>query len=160
MLILDRTAQQQIGRLIRRVLEHPVPRAAVKRQIRQSQRGQAVALDPGRCVMIDEGYLAWFCFEDAPGFGLCRHLAVSRAKGPPPRVAVETLAREFGMSARLGEFPIWIDRVAGRGRAVHLIEPLTLLNSSGLSLPPIISAMLFEDVVRPPPDEEDEEAAA
>jgi hypothetical protein len=158
MLILDRVAREQIRRLIRHAINRPVPRAIVERWIRQSQRGQAVALDPGRCVMLEEGYLAWFCFEDAPGFGLCRHLAVGANKGRPERVAVETLAREFGMTGRLGEFPVWIERVAGRGRAVHLIEPLTLFNSSALGLPPVVAAMLFDDKVVPP-DETEEEAA-
>jgi hypothetical protein len=70
------------------------------------------------------------------------------------------LLREFGMICRIGEFPVWFEPVPGRGRAVHLIEPLTLLNSAGLPLAPQAVAMVEDEIVPAPPDELiDDEAA-
>jgi hypothetical protein len=162
MLILDLKAQRQIAGLILRAAAAPLQRAAVERQIRQLQRGKSVALDVQRCVVMAEDYLVAFCFEDAPGWGLVRHLAVSRGKpsAAPHRAAVAMLLREFGMTCRIGEWPVWFEGVPGRGRAVHLIEPLTLFNSAGLPLAPQAVAMVEDEIVPAPPDELiDDEAA-
>jgi hypothetical protein len=156
MLVLDIKAQRQIRGLILRAAGQPVPRHAVASQIAQLGRGQSLNLDPSRCVVIEEDYLVTFCFEDAPGMGLARHLAVSRGKREalPGRVAVETLKREFGITTRLAELVCWFQPVPGRGTAVHLLEPLTVLNSVGLPLSPEAQALVDDDSLASASDEE------
>jgi hypothetical protein len=156
MLVLDIKAQRAIHGLILRAAERPLPRHAVEGQITQLRRGQSVNLDPSRCVVIEEDYLVTFGFEDAPGMGLARHLAVSRGKRErlPGRVAVEMLKREFGITTRLAELVCWFQAVPGRGTAVHLLEPLTVLNSVGLPLSPQAVALVDDDSLAPASDEE------
>ena len=161
MLILDIKAQHQIRRLIERAAERPLTRVAVEQQIAQLRVGKNVNLDPSLCVAMVEDYLAMFCFEAAPGMGLARHLAVSRGTTTqsPHRVAIEMLKREFGITTRTSALVCWLQTVPGRGRAVHLLEPVTALNSIGLP-PALQAAVLAEDELLVASDEEIEEEAA
>ena len=162
MLILDLEAQRKLRGLIARAAERPLSRLLVGQQIAWLRHGQNVNVDVGLCVLIAESYLVSFCFEDALDLGFARHLAVSRGKPPelPARAAVEMLMREVGITSRLGELVSWFQSVPGRGTAVHVLEPMTVFNSIGLSLALQAAALVEDEVVAPAPDDVIEEEAA
>jgi hypothetical protein len=152
-LVLGLEDQQRIKELIARAAARPLTRETVMSQIMIRRRAGRVALDPTRCVMVPEGYLVAFWLEDAPECGLARHLAVSCGTGLPNHSALLMLLREFGFVGRLSEQwnLAWLEPVSGRGRAVHLIEPVGV-GEFGATINP-------DEIVPPSPDEIEEDDA-
>ena len=123
-----------LAALRERAAEHPVDMPRLVEAIKNPDGKAAHMRQMTRqSVRLPVDFMVTFSIETSHPIGTCRHMSMSSGKPGrlPTSEAVIMVAEALGFVGGLGTCTHWIEDLEGHGRAVNIVQPLSMAAAPG-----------------------------